>query len=118
MAMQDESNGEPTVSASMYRQPPPPQSSQRWATLPKREGRFAELLQEGDDDEVDELAGDEDGGPWQPSASPRTHVHHHLRTSEGMVMSPPPKKKLFGFELDHAGAGGVAGWSAHKMQPR
>ena len=110
MAMQDESDGE------SYRQP---QSSQRWATLPKREGRIAEPVQEGDDDEVDELAGDEDDGPWQPSASHRTHAHHHhLRTQEGMVMSLPPKKKLFGFELDHAGAGGAAGWSAHKTQPR
>jgi hypothetical protein len=36
------------------------------------------------------------------------------------VMGPPPKKKLFGFELDHAhaSAGSVAGWPAHRSQQR
>lgn len=118
MAMQDESDGEPMVCApSMYRQSQPPQSSQRWATLAaKRDGHVVELIQEGDDDEVDELA-DEDE-PWHPPASPRTHAHHHVRTPEGMMVTPPPKKKLFGFEVDHAGAGGVAGWPAHKTPQR
>ena len=120
MEMQDESEGESMVSASMYRQPQPhqqhPQPSQRWATLAKRDGRIVELVPEGDDDEVDELAGDEEDVAWHPSASPRAHAHHHLRTPEGMTIGPPAKKKLFGFELDHGGAGGVAGWSAHKTQ--
>jgi hypothetical protein len=59
-------------------------------------------MQEDDDDKVDGLAGN-DGKPWYPSASPFTHarhIPHHLQTSEGMVMGPPPKI-LFGFELDH-----------------
>jgi hypothetical protein len=93
MAMQDESDGESRVSASMYRQPQPPQ---RWATLAKRDGRIVEPVQEGDDDEVDELA--EEDEPWHPSGSPRTHAHHHLRTPEGMTTAPPPKE-LFGFEV-------------------
>lgn len=117
MAIHDESDGESMVPANMYRQAQPPQPPQRWATL-GRDGRIVEPVHEGDDDEVDELAGDEEDEPWHPSASPRTHSHHHLRTPEGMVMGPPAKKKLFGFELDHAGAGGVAGWSAHKAQQR
>jgi hypothetical protein len=114
MAMQDESDGESMVSASMYRQSQPPQPSQRWAALGRRDGRIVELVQEGDDDEVDELA--EEDEPWHPSGSPRTHAHHHhLRTPEGVMTTPPPKKKLFGFEVDHAG---VAGWSPHKTQQR
>jgi hypothetical protein len=121
-----ESDGESMVHASTYRQPSlPPQPSQRWATLAKRDGPIVELAQEGDDDEVDELAGDEDG-PWHPSASPRAHAHHahrahhHIRTTEGTITGPPPKKKLFGFEADHAhaSAGSVAGWSAHRSQQR
>jgi hypothetical protein len=119
-----ESDGESMAHASTYRQPSlPSQPSQRWATLARRDGPIVELAQEGDDDEVDELAGDEDGS-WHPSASPRAHAHHahhahrHIRTTEGTMMGPPPKKKLLGFELDHthASAGSVAGWSAHRSQ--
>jgi len=117
MAMQDESDGESMASPNMYRQPHPPQPSpHRWATVGKRDGRIVEQVQEGDDEEVDELA--EEDEPWYASGSPRTHTHHHPRTPEGMMMSQPPKKKLFGFEVDHAGAGGVAGWSPHKTQQR
>ena len=118
-----ESDGGSMARVGTYRQPPmPPQPSQRWATLAKRDGPIVELAQEGDDDEVDELAGDEDG-PWHPSASPRAHTHHahhHIRTTEGTMVGPPPKKKLFGFELDyaHASAGSVAGWSTHRSQQR
>jgi hypothetical protein len=125
-----ESDGESMAHASMYRQPPLSQPSHRWATLAKRDGPIVELAQEGDDDEIDELAGDEDGS-WHPSASPRAHAHHahhahhHIRTTEGTMMGPPPKKKLLGFELDHAhahahasAAGSVAGWSAHRSQQR
>ncbi len=51
-----ESDGESMAPASPYRQPPlPPHSSQRWATLSKRDGTIVELAQEGEDDEVDEL---------------------------------------------------------------
>lgn len=117
MAMRDESDGESMVPSSMYRHAQLPQPSQRWATL-ARDGRIVEPVQEGEDDEIDELAGDEEDEPWHPSASHRTHAHHHQRTPEGMMMGPPPKKKLFGFELDHAGAGGIAGWPAHKTQQR
>ena len=132
-----ESDGESSLAhASPYRQQPlPSQPSQQWATLARREKAIAELEQEGDDDEVDELAGDEDGAWHHPSASssPRAyahhaHHHHHIRTTEGTMMGPPPKKKLFGFELDHAhahahahthaSAGSVAGWSGHKPQQR
>ena len=124
-----ESDGESSLAhASTYRQPPlPSQPSQRWATLAKRDGPIVEVAQEGEDDEVDELAGDEDG-PWHhPSASPRAHAnhaHHHIRTTEGTMMGPPAKKKLFGFEIDHAhahahaSAGSVAGWSGHRSQQR
>ncbi len=118
-----ESDGESMAPATAYRQPPlPPHPSQRWTTLAKRDGPIVELAHEGEEDEVDELAGDEDE-PWHSSASPRSHSHHahnHIRTPEGTMMDPPPKKKLFGFELDpgHASAGSVAGWSAHKSQQR
>lgn len=122
-----ESDGESSLAhGNTYRQPPMSQQpSQRWATLAKREGPIVELAHEGDDDEIDELAGDEDGHWHHPSASTRAHAHHahhHIRTTEGTMMGPPAKKKLFGFELDHAhahahtSAGSVAGWSAHKSQ--
>jgi hypothetical protein len=110
------------VSASSYLQPPlPPHPSHLWATLTKREELIVKLTLEDDDYDVDELGGDE-GEPWHPSASPRTHARHtpslphHLRTLEGMEMGPPPKI-LFGFELDDAPCLrlGVAGWSAHKL---
>ena len=126
-----ESDGESSLAhAGAYRQPPlSQQPSQRWATLAKREGPIVELAHEGDDDEVDELAGDEDGHWHHPSTSPRTHAHHahhHIRTTDGTMMGPPAKKKLFGFELDHANAhahahasaGSVSGWSVHKSQQR
>ncbi len=71
---------------------------------------------DGEEDELDELAGEEDDEPWHPPpVSPRTHNQQHIWTQEGMVMGPPPKKKLFGFELDSTD-GGVAGWSSHMTQ--
>lgn len=88
MAMHGESDGESTPSASTYRLHP------RWTPLVKREERLVELAQDGEDEEVDELAGDEDE-PWLPPVSPRSHSHHP-RALEGMI-EPPPKKKLFGF---------------------
>ena len=48
--------------------------SQLWATLTKPDERVAEL-EEDDDDEVVELAGDE-GWLWYLSTSPCTHAHH------------------------------------------
>ncbi|KAF8484316.1 hypothetical protein F5888DRAFT_1811954 [Russula emetica] len=45
----------------------PPQPLQLWATLTKQEERIVELMQEGNDDEIDELAGDEGKlKPWHP----------------------------------------------------
>ncbi|KAI9433435.1 hypothetical protein F5148DRAFT_106456 [Russula earlei] len=103
MAMHDESDGESMASSRAY-QPQP-----RWTPLVKREERLVELAQEGEDEEVDELEDE----PWLPPVSPRTH-NHYPRAPERM-MGPPPKKKLFGFELDGTGAG-VAGWPSHKTQ--
>jgi hypothetical protein len=91
VAMQDESDSEPMVPMSAYR------SQTRWTTL--------------EDEEVDELAEDEEDEAWLQSASPRAH-HNHMRAPEG-AMGPPPKKKLLGFE---SSGGGLASWSPHKTQ--
>ena len=116
VAMQDESDCESMAHASTYRgmqQQPQP----RWTPLVKREERLVEVPQDGEEDEVDELAEDEVDPPWHPPpVSPRPHNNQHPRTQEGMTAGPPPKKKLFGFELDGTGGGSIPGWSSHKTQ--
>ena len=110
--MHDESDGESMASVGTYR---PSQS--RWTPLVKREGRLVELAPDGEEDEeVDELAGEEEDEPWHPPIPQHAHNHRHghLRTQDAM-MGPPPKKKLLGFEPDGT-AGGVAGWPSHKTQ--
>ncbi|KAI0265264.1 hypothetical protein BGY98DRAFT_1103115 [Russula aff. rugulosa BPL654] len=62
------------VQPPLSHQPP-----QLWATLTKQEEEIGELAQEDEDDEIDELAVDDDPG----------------RDGDG-----PSAKKLFGFELD------------------
>ncbi|KAI9457473.1 hypothetical protein BJY52DRAFT_1223834 [Lactarius psammicola] len=105
-AMQDESDGESMTSvAGPYRARMPAPPHPHWTTLSP----------DGEDDvEVDELAGGDDDEPWHPP--PRAHGHGHVhgpvRTPE-TVMAPPPKKKLFGFESQGSGAGGIPGWSSH-----
>jgi len=116
VAMQDESDCESMAHAStawrMQQQQQP-----RWTTLVKREERLADVPQDGEEDEVDELAEDEADLPWHPPpVSPRPHNNQHPRTQEGVVAGPPPKKKLFGFELDGTGGGSIPGWSSHKTQ--
>jgi len=84
----------------------------------KREERLVGVPQDGEEDEIDELAEeDEVDLPWHPPpVSPRPHNNQHPRTQEGAVAGPPPKKKLFGFELDGTSGGGIPGWSPHKAQ--
>jgi hypothetical protein len=92
------------------------QQQPRWTPLVKREECLPDLPQDGEEDEVDELAGDEDL-PWHPPpVSPRPHNNHHARPQEGVVAGPPPKKKLFGFELDGTGGRSDSDWSSHKTQ--
>ncbi|KAH9061870.1 hypothetical protein EDB87DRAFT_382549 [Lactarius vividus] len=100
-AMQDESDAE-SVGAP-YRPRMPALPHPHWTTLsPDVE----------DDAEVDELAGGDDEELWHPPT--RTfgpgQVHGSMRTPES-VMAPPPKKKLFGFESQGSGAGGIPGRS-------
>ena len=97
--MQDESDSEVggSYGARMTTQLLP-----RWTTLGGEE-----------DQEVDELAGDdEDESTWDSHA--RTHGHNHLHASQRMSetsMPPPPKKKLFGFESQASTT--THGWSPH-----
>ncbi|KAH9169178.1 hypothetical protein EDB89DRAFT_1908826 [Lactarius sanguifluus] len=93
-AMQDESDGE-SVGAP-YRSRMPALPHPHWTTLsPDAE----------DDAEVDELAGGDEEELWHPP----TRAHGPMRTPES-AMTPPPKKKLFGFEsqTQGTGAGGPA----------
>jgi hypothetical protein len=81
----------------------------------RREGRIVELAPDGEeDDEVDELAGeDEDEHHRHPSVPHHAHTHRHgyMRTPDTITTPPQPKKKLFGFEPDST-AGAI--WSSHK----
>ena len=87
------------------------QQQPRWTPLVKREERLAQVPQDGEEDEVDELAEDDVDLPWHPPpVSPRPHNNPH-----GMG-GPPPKKKLFGFELDGTGGRSNPDWSSHKTQ--
>ena len=114
--MQDESDCESMAHASKYWGMQQQQQS-RWTPLVKREERLVEVPQDGEEDEVDELAEDDDDLLWHPPpVSPRPHNNQHPRTQEGAVAGPPPKKKLFGFELDGTGGGSIPGWSSHKAQ--
>ena len=64
------------VGSELYLRPPlSPQPSQLWATLTNPEERIVKLIQEDDDDELDELAGDE-GKSWHLSTSPCTCASH------------------------------------------
>jgi hypothetical protein len=112
MAMQDESDCESMAHTSTYWKQQP-----RWTALVKQEERLVEVPQDAEEDEVDELAEDEVDLPWHPPpVSPRPHNSQHPRTQEGMMTGPPPKKKLFGFELDGTGGGSISGWPSHKTQ--
>lgn len=119
VAMQDESDCEssrahthPSAYWGMQQQQQP-----RWTPLVKREERLADVLQDGEEEEVDELAEDEVDLPWHPPpVSPRPHNNQRARTQEGVMAGPPPKKKLFGFELDSTGGRSNPDWSSHKTQ--
>ncbi|KAH8986456.1 hypothetical protein EDB92DRAFT_1879158 [Lactarius akahatsu] len=102
-AMQDESDGE-SVGAP-YRSRMPAMPHPHWTTLSP----------DADDDaEVDELAGGDEEELWHPPtrALGPGQVHGPMRTPES-AMAPPPKKKLFGFESQGTGAGGIPSWSSH-----
>ena len=99
--MQDESDSEVggSYGARMTTQLLP-----RWTTLGGEE-----------DQEVDELAGDdEDESTWDSHARTHGHGHGHLHAPQRMTetsMPPPPKKKLFGFESQASTT--THGWSPH-----
>ncbi|KAH9023649.1 hypothetical protein EDB84DRAFT_1508482 [Lactarius hengduanensis] len=102
-AMHDESDGE-SVGAP-YRSRMPALPHPHWTTLSP----------DADDDaEVDELAGGDEEELWHPPtrALGPGQVHGPMRTPES-AMAPPPKKKLFGFESQGTGAGGIPSWSSH-----
>jgi hypothetical protein len=101
--MQDESDSEPIAHVGgPYGTRMAPQHLPRWTTLSGE-----------DDQEVDELAGDDDYGSWDSPARAHGHGHGHVHGSQRIpetTMPPPPKKKLFGFESQGSGN---PGWSSH-----
>ncbi|KAI0270442.1 hypothetical protein BC834DRAFT_514486 [Gloeopeniophorella convolvens] len=103
---QEDSDGESELSMST--------SKTQWTTLARHSGRGVETGPDGDDDEeVDELAGDDDDEPWTPPVTGRAHAHAQGRGHE--TMEPPPKRKLLGFETDGVG-GAVNGWGSQHSQ--
>ena len=96
--MQDESDSESIAHVGgPYGTRMAPQHHPRWTTLGCE-----------DDQEVDELAEDDEYG-----SSARAHGHGHVHGSQRIpetTMPPPPKKKLFGFESQGSG---TPGWSSH-----